>query len=74
MHHVVGGDPVGGDEQQALTEVVDVSDLSRREEREVGDGGNHGPDASDPRRCQPLVRSAPESGALGPTTKLIVGR
>ena len=39
MHDVVGGDPVAGDHEQAVRQVVELADLPAGEQRQVGDGG-----------------------------------
>ena len=44
MDDVVGGDPVRGDDQQLVAEVVDLTDLAGGEQGEVGKSGH----AADP--------------------------
>ena len=46
MDDVVGGDAVGGDHQQVVTEVVDLPDLALGEEREIGRRRGHDAEAS----------------------------
>jgi hypothetical protein len=41
VHDVVGRDPVGGDHQQVVPQVVDLADLALGDEGKVGRGGGH---------------------------------
>jgi hypothetical protein len=46
MDDVVRRDPVGGDHEQAVAQVVHLADLPGREEGQVGESGGHGPEAT----------------------------
>jgi hypothetical protein len=42
MDDVVGRDPVGGDHQDLIAELVHLADLARSDQGQVGDGGHDG--------------------------------
>jgi hypothetical protein len=44
--HVVDRDPIGGDHDQVVAVLVDLADLARAVELEIGEGGRHPPPTS----------------------------
>ena len=66
MHDVIGRDPVGGDDQQLVAEIVDLANLAGGEQGEISEGGSHKRDASgwlrQLRRRRARRRTAAETG------------